>query len=186
MSISKSLDIKVGVFITVGIGLIMISIILLGGADTFFKKHHPYHAYFKDVSGLISGAKVVLSGIRVGTVKGVEFDPENRSVKVNIIVDESYAKWIRSDSTVVITTQGVLGDKFISITPGSLEEPELAHNSEIPQGSEKGLGTLLSSSEQLMVSLKSASDSLDVILKNFEKKNRSNRFFEGMAQSSMM
>src|SRR5277367_3149774 len=118
MAKQAEVEIKVGLFVSIGLGLIMLAILLLGGANSLFTRNNTYFSHFPSVEGLISGAKVVIGGLQVGTVDSVEFDAERKDIRVRIEVARKYAEWIRKDSTLEIMTQGVLGDKYISVTSG--------------------------------------------------------------------
>ena len=178
------IEFKVGLFVTLGLGLIMFAIVILGGADSIFSRSNRYSIHFPSVDGLITGAKVVLGGLQVGTVESADFDSTEKDVKVNIKVFRKYEELIRKDSTAEILTQGVLGDKFISIMPGSQETETLPDKSEIPNRPTKDLAQFLTKGDQLMVSLNSIARSLDKIFKGFEKKNRSEVFFDGMSATA--
>jgi len=131
------IELKVGLFISIGVGLVMLAIILLGGAESFLTKHNGYVAHFDSVDGLIPGAKVVLGGIRIGMVDSVEIDPDSRNIRVGLQIDDRFKVWLRADSTAEVETQGVLGDKYVSVTAGTEGEPEVPDWRPSPmQGSE--------------------------------------------------
>ena len=177
-------EIKVGIFIAVGLGLIMTAILLLGGTESLFARKNRYTAHFQNVEGLISGAKVILGGVPVGTVDAISFDHKQRKIVVGISVDRSSADWIRTDSTVEIATQGVLGDKYLNLEMGTQDQPVLAAGSDIPSKTGKDLSQFLSKGDQLMISLNNIGTILERILKNFERDNRSDAFFKGISKSA--
>jgi phospholipid/cholesterol/gamma-HCH transport system substrate-binding protein len=174
------MEIQVGIFVVAGTFLVMLMIILLGGATSVFSPQHKYLVYFKEVSGLIPGAKVVLNGIRVGVVSDIDLDEKTQNIRIDLEVNSKYGKWIRADSRAVIATQGVLGDKFILLQAGSADQAEVPAGGEIPTGVTSDLSGFISSGEALIHTLQSTASTLDSILKNFDKKNRSDRFFENL------
>ena len=178
------LQLKVGLFVSIGVALTMLSILLLGGADSIFKRSNTYTTHFPAIDGLIIGAKVVIGGVSVGAVSDVEFDGDTKSIRVTMKVERRYAEWIRQDSNAEMMTQGVLGDKFISLSVGTATEPEVKSGGEVNNRPTKDIAQFLSKGDQLMVSLNSIAYSLDRVLKNFEAGNRSEIFFSGMAQSA--
>jgi phospholipid/cholesterol/gamma-HCH transport system substrate-binding protein len=184
MSKQTEIEIKVGVFVALGLALVMASILILGSRDNLLSRKSHYYAHFPSVDGLISGAKVVIGGIHVGTVDKFQLDLEKREIRVDFSVSQESSKWIRENSTVEIATQGVLGDKYISITAGDVDKATVPTNSEIPNRPGKGLSQFLSKGDQLMVTLNSLSASLDRLLKTFEAGNRSEIFFQGLATTS--
>jgi phospholipid/cholesterol/gamma-HCH transport system substrate-binding protein len=180
----QNTELKVGLFVAIGSALTMFSILVLGGADSIFTRTNSYSIHFSSVNGLIVGAKVAIGGLNIGTVSDVELDQKTKDIRVSLKVMRKYAQWIRKDSQAEMLTQGVLGDKFISVVAGNLEEPELPDGSEIPTAPTKDLSQFLSKGDQLMVSLNSIAASLDEVLKTFKAGKRSEIFFEGMAQSA--
>ena len=184
MQKSLEVEIKVGLFVLLGLALTMAAILVLGSADMLMSSKNKYSVHFDSVEGLIPGAKVVVGGIQIGTVDSANFDNDKHDIKVELGVARSETDWIRNDSTAEITTQGVLGDKFITIMPGSRDAPKLESGSEIPPRVGKDLTEFLSKGDQLMVSLNSIATALDRLVKGFEKNNRSEIFFDGLATAS--
>lgn len=178
------IEIKVGIFVALGTVLIMLAIIILGGAEGVLTRQNIYHSHFPAADGLIGGAKVVLNGITVGTVDAVDFDPKTRDIQVSFKIQKKYESWIREDSTAEISTQGVLGDKYVFITVGSDAKPILSSGGKITPKVSQGLNQFLSKGDQLMITLNSISLSMDRILKSFEHGGRSEVFFQSMTQTS--
>lgn len=178
------LQLKVGLFVTLGVALTMFSILLLGGADSIFKSSNTYTTHFPTVDGLIIGAKVVIGGVTVGAISDIEFDAETKTILVEMKVDRKYAEWIRADSNAEMMTQGMLGDKFLSLSVGSPTQPLVKSGGEVMNRPSKDISQFFSKGDQLMVSLNSIAASLDRVLKNFETGNRSDIFFSGMSQTA--
>ena len=177
-------ELKVGLFITVGVGLVMLAILLMGGAKSLFTRTNHYVAHMESVEGLFGGAKVVLSGIPVGTVASADFDEKSRDIVVILAVQHKYEDWIRADTVAELATQGVLGDKFVSLTSGSKESPMLPDDGEIRVHVGKDLSSAIGRADQLMISLNSIAGSLDHILKSFESENRNGSLFENLGNAS--
>lgn len=134
---------KVGVFIALGIFVICVSIFFVGG-NQMFKKKVTLHAYFDSVQGLNEGSVVSLSGIRVGNVKEFIFIPEANKLDVVMTVESEYLNRITDGSAVEIRTQGALGDKYIYIIPGPQNGRPLKHNDKIDVINEKDLLAVIS------------------------------------------
>lgn len=114
------LEITVGAFVIVGFAAIAYLALKIGagllvGTDTYVVT-----ARFEDAAGLGNGRKVSLSGVTVGKVESVRLDPDNYGALVTL--------WVRSDvklpadTVVSIRTNGLLGDKFVSLRPGVSKE----------------------------------------------------------------
>nr|BFD60889.1 hypothetical protein CKG001_29960 [Bdellovibrio sp. CKG001]BFD64303.1 hypothetical protein BdHM001_29840 [Bdellovibrio sp. HM001]BFD68494.1 hypothetical protein HAGR004_35160 [Bdellovibrio sp. HAGR004] len=113
-----STQVKVGIFLTIGIFLILASIFFLGADKAIFTSYVRVHAHFDQVQGLAVGSVVSLSGVTVGNVESITFLPEKNSLDVKMKINEDYIDRIRQGSQVEIRTQGALGDKFVFIIPG--------------------------------------------------------------------
>jgi hypothetical protein len=126
MKDTRSNDFKVGIFVTLGVAFSMVTILILGGAENAFTRKITYKTHLPGANGIVAGSKVVLSGIPVGTVHGVEYQPEAKVVEVEIAVMRKYAEYVTVGSTVEVMTQGVLGDKFLGINRRGRGHPESA------------------------------------------------------------
>ena len=177
-------DFKVGIFVTVGLVLVMIAVLVLGSTESLLTRKNRYSTHFQSVDGLIQGAKVTIGGVPVGVIESIEFDQKARDVVATYSVKRSSAEWVRRDSTVEVTTLGMLGDKYIVINAGSPDMETLPSGSQIPYRAGKDLSQFLSKGDTLMVSLNSIALSLDRILKTFDSGNRSETFFSGLAATS--
>jgi phospholipid/cholesterol/gamma-HCH transport system substrate-binding protein len=177
-------ELKVGIFVSIGLVLVMIAILLLGSTENLLSRKSQFTIHINSAEGLIGGAKVMLGGIQIGTVDKVGFDNAQGNVVVTLNVTNENAKHIRKDSEAEIATQGVLGDRFVSITPGTAEAGNLPSGSDIPVLPSKGISQFLSQSDQLVARLTSVATSLDILLKQFNNQARSDKFFAGMAQTS--
>lgn len=184
MSKSLETEIKVGLFVAIGVFLLMLSIMALGNSESIFSRTHRHIVRFASVDGLITGAKTVVGGLAVGSVSKIELDPATRNIAVTLSVESKYASWLRKDSEAEIATQGVLGDKYIVLTMGTPESPELPNGEEIPMRAGKDFSQFLSKGDQLLVSINSIAGSLDRILKEFEAGNKSSTLFGGLASTA--
>lgn len=178
------LEIKVGMFVTLGVGLVLAAILILGSTENMLARKSRFYTHFPSIDGLVPGAKVAIGGVQVGTVADITFDKKARAVRVEYTVMKESADWVRKDSNAEIMTQGMLGDKFISIKSGSPELEALVEGSEIPNVPSRDISQFFSKGDQLMISLNSIAGSLDRLLKNFEADGKSETFFKGIAGSA--
>lgn len=114
-------DLLAGLFMVVSLVMLGISIWILGSERQIFRKQEPFRVSFKDVKGLSEGAPVRLGGITIGRVSKIGFSNtlSDSRVYVTILVNQDYLERIREDSEVTIETQGLLGDKFLSVSSGT-------------------------------------------------------------------
>lgn len=76
-------------------------------------------AKFDSVDGLVTGADVRMSGIKVGTVVDQTLDPQTYLARVEMSIDP--AVMLPEDSSAEIVSEGLLGGKYMSLTPGAAE-----------------------------------------------------------------
>lgn len=143
----------VGLFIFFGIAILVAGVLTLGGQKKSFVNAVKVRAVFTDVNGLTVGNNVWFSGVKVGTIKSIEFDPQ-ANVVVQMNVEEKVRKFIASDSRVKIGSDGLIGNKIIVIfggTPGGepiQDNATLAVEDVLSQ--EEMLATLQSNNENLL------------------------------------
>lgn len=113
-------EVKAGTFVLLSIVLVAALILTMGRERQIFAKQSKFHAYFKDVKGLSAGAPVRMGGIPVGRVDKVGFsgEPLDQKVKVTLLINSDFLERVRKDSLVSIDTQGLLGDRFVSLSGG--------------------------------------------------------------------
>src|SRR5205085_8945170 len=100
-------------------------VLAMGGLT--FERTYTLYADFDNPGGLQSGAAVRIGGVKVGSVKelsflGGEMDPRTGHrvvVRTRLAVERRVQSSIHSDADFYVTTQGVLGEQFLAIEPGS-------------------------------------------------------------------
>lgn len=120
-------QVKVGIFLVVGIAALIVVMVVLGRSDSLFTSRISLHTTFQNTSGLVVGAPVRLAGVDVGIVQGIRFDKDLRVKDVHVVmrVQKKYQDRLRQDSVARLTSSGLLGDMLINITVGSAEAPPL-------------------------------------------------------------
>jgi phospholipid/cholesterol/gamma-HCH transport system substrate-binding protein len=126
----KNIKIKVSLTIFAGILIFLIFILMIGTDNYLFSKTYNLNLYLDDATGLVEGAPVTLGGYKVGDVESVEFIPTKgrESIKIRLRIQEEYQNRITVNSHAKVSSIGILGDKFINISVGLPEEPELNHD----------------------------------------------------------
>ena len=121
MADSAYARVRVGALIAAGLGILCFAILTIGHGAQFFTRTEILQAHFERIEGLQTGAPVTLSGVRIGAVESIMFppEPENGYVIVRIWVEQSAAERVRTDSLMQIHSMGLLGDKFVALTPGT-------------------------------------------------------------------
>ncbi|MFH1593667.1 MAG: MlaD family protein [Candidatus Omnitrophota bacterium] len=130
---NKVFELKVGIFIAVGILIFFIMVFSIG--DVYFiRKGYIVNVIFNFANGLTEGAPVRLAGVNVGLIDKIDifFDEGERKTKVAMAawIDDETLK-IERDSKVVINTLGLLGEKYMEIFPGTTRDDFLKEGDEI-------------------------------------------------------
>ena len=122
--------VRLGIFVSVGLVLFIVGIYYIGQKQRLFTRTFRIRAIYHDVNGLQVGNNVRFSGINIGTVDGIEIISDT-SVKVDMVLDKSIQKFIKTDATAAIGSEGLMGNKVISIAPGSEGGKEIGNNDQI-------------------------------------------------------
>lgn len=140
MSQERSIEVKVGILILVALGILGGFVLVMGGMS--FEKTFALYVDFDNPGGLQTGAPVKIAGVTVGKVdemqfRGGELDPKtgrHPMVRCKLLVQTRVQKSIHDDAEFYVTTQGVLGEQFLAIEPGSPNHPMLDAENTIPKG----------------------------------------------------
>lgn len=106
----------VGIFVVIGIICVVYMTVSLGKLNFFNDDYYTLKARFNTVSGLRSGNYVSALGINIGSVKAFELDQERQMAVVTMNIRKNVV--IFDDAMASIRTEGLIGDKFISIDLG--------------------------------------------------------------------
>ncbi len=115
---SAANELKAGLFFALAVIAFCASIWVLGKERELFASLEQFNTSFSNVAGLSPGAPVRLGGITVGRVSGIEFGQSSADsrVYVSFLVNSRYVDRVRADSVASIETQGLLGDKYLSLS----------------------------------------------------------------------
>lgn len=133
----KALEIKVGALILVSLALLSGFIAVLGGFT--LRSGFPLQVDFDFSGNIHPGAAVKISGIRVGKVKDIAFHGgafDNKvgrrvQVRLHLQLEDRARQAIHEDAAFFVNTQGVLGEQYLEIAPGSYDRPLLAPGSTV-------------------------------------------------------
>ncbi|MAE04994.1 MAG: hypothetical protein CMH76_01535 [Nitrospinae bacterium] len=114
-------QVKVGLFVAAGLGIFALFIVSLVGLGLGGSKD-TYSVLFKTVAGLENGSIVRLGGLKVGRVENVGISVRNARM-AEAVISVNTGTPIRRDSRVLVTSVGVTGSMYLSITLGSPDAP---------------------------------------------------------------
>jgi len=116
MKNGRMLELAVGFFLLAGFGAFVYLSLQLGEFSPFaLQKQYRVVAAFDSISGLKKGAAVEIAGVPVGQVASITLDAD-KMAQVTMLIDRSVS--LASDSIASIKTQGIIGDKYVNLTPG--------------------------------------------------------------------
>jgi len=116
-----ALQMRIGVFVLASLGVFIALIYLLGAQARIFEARYELVAEFTEVGGLTQGATVRLAGVQIGRVTRVSLpETHGAKVRVSLSIARRFADRVRKDSIARIDTQGLLGDKIVEISLGTL------------------------------------------------------------------
>lgn len=112
-------QLTIGIFILIALACAAVAIMLMGEKTKFFIPKGELSVVMSDVAGLKVGAPVWLAGVDVGIVREVRFRSPQQSNEVEIVleVDRESLRKIGPDSLVMVKTRGLMGEKYVDITP---------------------------------------------------------------------
>ena len=109
-------NVKLGIFIIAGLLLLIIGLYMIGRDSNLFSKNYVLKARFENVQGLTPGNNIRYAGIQVGTVKKVAIINDT-SIEVTMLIEKEMKQFIRVNDVVSISTDGLMGNKLLQITP---------------------------------------------------------------------
>lgn len=159
-------EIKVGGLFLLALAFIVGFIWYLGLLNPFASAHE-IRAGYNYAGGVEVGSPVRVMGIKVGKVKAIEFTPNQKTtsgeeVKLTVVLTISREAWptVRADSKFFINLAGVIGEKFVEVSPGSTSAPEIVPGSFVRGEDPPRIDQLISQSYGL------AGKILDMVEKN--------------------
>ncbi len=118
MQQTRSVEIGTGLFVLLGMSALFFMTTQTTGGEKFSASDtYEVEARFENVGSLKSRAPVAMSGVTIGRVTGVSFDPETLDAKVTLVIDARYDQ-IPDDSDASILTSGLLGSQYIGLQAG--------------------------------------------------------------------
>lgn len=115
-------EVRVGLFAILGVTVLLVSIAFLTGGLTLREGGYDLYVRVANAGGITLSAPVQMAGIQVGRVRSLDLTPEHQAV-ITIRVRDDVA--IPTGSRFAVATAGLLGDRFITITPGPPTAPPI-------------------------------------------------------------
>lgn len=118
MQQTRSVEVGTGLFVLLGMGaLFFLTTQTTGGDDFTAEETFSVEARFENIGSLRNRAPVAMSGVTIGRVTDVRFDPETLEAVVSFVIDSRFDQ-IPDDSDASILTSGILGSQYIGLQAG--------------------------------------------------------------------
>jgi phospholipid/cholesterol/gamma-HCH transport system substrate-binding protein len=164
-------ELRVGVFVLVGLAIMALAIFYVTGGGTFGPKYR-VTTYLPEVEGLQVGADVSLSGLQVGSVESISLNKNSQdrvhNIAVTMRIDKRFQENIRTDSQASLVTQGLLGNRYVSISRGINGTP-LQNGSTVPSTEEKAIQQIVERGVELEENLGALASDVGEIIDDVKK-----------------
>lgn len=180
---ASRLEYKVGLFIAIGLLVLLVSILFLGGDKVLFTRYISLSARFTEVQGLFPGSVVSLAGMPVGNVQHISFVPSENKLQVWMKINRSFADRLVEGTVAEIKTQGALGDKFVYLSPGAPGGAKLA-NGALIQAVETDYIKLLTSREDGVARVVDLIKELHVLISTLNSSGKTAQTISNVAEAS--
>lgn len=134
----RTVEISVGAFMLVGILALAFLAVQVSGLNLQENRRETYKltAHFNNAAGLAARAKITVAGVVIGRVTSIVLDPADTRALVEMSIDKQ-VNFLTTDSIAAIQTAGILGEKYISISPGG--DPDMLKNGDEIQDTQSAL-----------------------------------------------
>lgn len=163
-TLKNNRPVTVGIFIFLGLVILVVTIFTLGGQKKTFVKSVTINAVFNDVGGLLQGGNIWFSGVKVGTVKKISFS-QNSQVLVIMSIEQDALPYIHKNAKAKIGSDGLIGNKIVIIYGGDASTPVVEKNDMLVV--EKALTT-----DDMLATLQGNNKNLLEITNNFKSISR--------------
>ena len=156
-------ELRVGLFVLVGLSVLAAGIFYVTGSQILGPKYR-IKTYLPEVAGLANGAVVRVDGVEVGNVQSIKLLPRtagkamdhNKNIEVVMRVDRKFQTDILTDSMASLRTEGLLGNRYVTITRGLTGAP-IPDGGIIPGAEEKAMSEVVERSADVLGNLQALS-----------------------------
>ncbi|UCD34492.1 MAG: MCE family protein [Nitrospiraceae bacterium] len=159
---------RVGMVMSLTLAVILLAVLFAGSIEKIFVPRVVIYAMVDDVKGLREGAPVWFSGVEIGSVRAIEF-MEKQKVRVKMSIVSDAVRYLKKDSGANILTLGLLGDKYVEITPGSGDAEGLRAGDGIAGHTQTELQDVVQTSQASIEKIADFVGTLEEILVRVEK-----------------
>ncbi|MFI5148850.1 MAG: MlaD family protein [Bacteroidia bacterium] len=118
---------KLGIFVSLTAALFISGIYFVGNRQQLFSSTFKISGIFRNIDGLQVGNNVRFSGINVGVIQAIT-QISDSTVQVDMLINEHSRKYIKKNAKAIISSDGLMGNKIMLITPGTSGQPVILNN----------------------------------------------------------
>lgn len=120
---------KLGMFVTLGVIVFAATVYFVGKQNNLFGSTFHLTAQFKSAGGLKEGNNIRFSGLNIGTVNTITL--KDSFVIVDMVIKRKVQEFIKTDATAIIGSDGLMGDKVLTINPGTYSNAHVKDGDQI-------------------------------------------------------
>jgi len=164
-------ELRVGLLVLVGLFIIAVGIFYVTGAGILAAKYRMV-TYLPEVEGLTIGAPVRLDGVEIGNVESIRMNPKpadrTKNIEIRMSIDTRYKDDIRTDSYANLITEGLLGNRYVSVKRGFTGTP-IQPGGELEGREEAAIKAIVERGADLVQNLNVLSQRFNEIVEGVEK-----------------
>ena len=172
----RQMQLRIGALVLTAILLFMGFVLSVGKRTALFEERYSLWSSFRSTEGLAVGAPVRLAGVTIGNVTRISFgrNLRDRRIILTLSVEQRIQDRVREDSVASIGTIGLVGDKVLDVTVGSLDRPALQSGARLASVDPIDYSELLQKGDRILDHVTRISASLDEFLAGGESAGKLN------------
>jgi phospholipid/cholesterol/gamma-HCH transport system substrate-binding protein len=146
-----SREFRLGAFILAALVVFGSAVFWIGSNRMMFQSKYQLYAEFPNVAGLLPGAQVRIAGIPKGSVRRIDLPQQpGQKVRVMMDLDSETRRVVRKDSTAAIRAEGLMGDEYLEVAPGTSDSPAVKDNDTLAGASPIEISDLIKKANGLL------------------------------------
>ncbi|WP_462323554.1 MlaD family protein [Desulfoplanes sp.] len=165
-----TMEFRVGMFLVAVIAAVVSVVVYVGIKKELFADRMTYFVVSTTGENIERGIPVRLSGFKIGNVEKVHLDNIGY-IKVELEILTRYHKWFHKDSKIILDQEGIIGNPYFKLIPGTDSSPLLEEGDTLPLSKVAGLSELIQEAEPVIQNLKEIVANIRTITNSFIDKD---------------
>ena len=159
---------RLGIFVSISAVLFILGIYFVGERQQLFSDTFHISGVFKNISGLQIGNNVQFSGINVGVIDDIE-QTSDTTVRVIMMINKETQKFIKKNANVIISSDGLMGNKIAVITPGTPGQKTIEDNDVIKTSQPVTMDEIMAKLKVTVDNAAGITSDLSIVMKNISE-----------------